>query len=191
MLFFFSFEGKFFVSALFCSDLENRAGRWCLGDWVDFFLGGRRGLCILYDVIYSLGEGTLGKNMPMPGYVLSMIWEWKWYENIWAAAVFLSILEAATVALAYQGSLCAPTILPIGLTTERTPIQTAKPHCASWAFVCLVYVMIYKSGGLCLLHFDKNIWTHVIIVAIATSCLVDPGHCWHVHPQIIFDRTAH
>lgn len=31
------------------------------------------GLCILYDVIYSLGEGTLGKNMPMPGFALSLL----------------------------------------------------------------------------------------------------------------------
>lgn len=75
-LFCFSYVVFFFLrkvlcfSSFCCSDLENRARHWCLGDWVVFL---ERGLCILYDVIYSLGEGTLGKNIPMPGYVLSMI----------------------------------------------------------------------------------------------------------------------
>lgn len=100
MLFFFFFPRKVLCfSSFYSSDLENRARRRCLGDWVDFFFFffSRRGLCILYDVIYSLGEGTLGKNIPMSGYVLSMIWEWKWYKNIWALALFPSIPEAAIV----------------------------------------------------------------------------------------------
>ena len=96
LFFFFFFPRKSSLFQLFfCSDLENRARHWCLGDWVVFFW--RRGLCILYDVIYSPGDGTLGKNIPMPGYVLSMIWGWKWYENIWVLALFLSIPEAAIV----------------------------------------------------------------------------------------------
>lgn len=38
-----------------------------------FFFLQSASLCILYDVIYSLGEGTLGRNIPAPGCVLSVM----------------------------------------------------------------------------------------------------------------------
>lgn len=76
VFFFFFFPRKVLCFSSFTvSELENRTRHWCRGDLFFFFFG-RRGLCILYDVIYSPGEGTLDENIPMPG------WGWRWDENI-------------------------------------------------------------------------------------------------------------
>lgn len=49
----FSFQGKFFVSTLFYSELENRARQGCLGDWVFF----REGVYVFFMMWYTAGEG--------------------------------------------------------------------------------------------------------------------------------------
>lgn len=57
VVFLFSFQGKFFVSALFCcSDLENRAWHWCLGDWVVLVFFFREGVYVFFMMWYTAQE---------------------------------------------------------------------------------------------------------------------------------------